>query len=57
MPNLCVYDFEIIKRKLRKVERYYETDEVIDLINSSSKIPEKFTVNKMSFEDFIDYGA
>ena len=52
MPN--DRDFGIIRRKLRKVERCYKTG---DLINSSSKIPGKFTVKKMSFEDFIDYGA
>ena len=50
-------DFGIIRRKLKKLERYYETDEVINLINSSSNIPGKFNVKKMSFEDFIDYGA
>lgn len=55
MPN--DRDFGIIRRKLRKKERYYEIEEVIDLINSSSKIPGKFTVQKVSFNDFIDYAA
>ena len=50
-------DFRAIRRKLRKIERYYETDEVINLINSSSKNPGKFTVKKMSLEDFTDYVA
>ncbi|KAJ8879801.1 hypothetical protein PR048_020409 [Dryococelus australis] len=50
-------DFGIIRRKLRKDERYYTVDEVAELIKHSSKIPNKFSIVKMEVDYFIDYSS
>lgn len=55
MPN--DWDFAIIRRKLRKEERYYTVEEVVELIRNSSKNPNKFSVVKMKIHDFIDYNS
>lgn len=55
MPN--DRDFGIIRRKLKKEERYYTLDEVEDLIMKSSKIASKFSVIKMKVHDFINFSS
>lgn len=55
MPN--DRDFGIIRRKLRKEERYYTIDEVIDLIKTSSKKSNKFSIVEMKFDDFVDHAS
>lgn len=55
MPN--DRDFGIIRRKLRKQERYYTVKEVINLIMSSSQKKNKFNVKCMKREDFVDYNT
>lgn len=55
MPN--DRDFGIVRRKLRREERYYDLAEVEALILGSSKIAGKFSVIKMNFDDFIDFTA
>ncbi|XP_072399201.1 uncharacterized protein [Diabrotica undecimpunctata] len=53
MPN--DRDFGIIRRKLKQEERYYTINEVEELIMKSSKIDGKFSVIKMTADDFIDF--
>lgn len=55
MPN--DRDFGIIRRKLRKEERYYTVNEVVELIKHSSKNPNKFSIVEMKADDFIDYSS
>lgn len=55
MPN--DRDFGVIKRNLRKIERYYTVDEVIEGIVNASKDIERFTVVKMESEDFLDFSS
>lgn len=45
----------IIRRKLRRQERYYTIDEVVDLILTSSQKKDKFSVVRITKEDFVDY--
>lgn len=48
-------DFGIIRRKLRRQERYYTVNEVVDLILNSSQKKDKFSKVRIAKEDFIDY--
>lgn len=53
MPN--DRDFDIIRRKLRREERYYTLDEVEALIMNSSKIAGKFSVIEINVNDFNNF--
>lgn len=55
MPN--DRDFGIIRRKFRKDDRYYTLDDVVDVIMTPSKVPDKFLVVKLGFDAFIYFSS
>lgn len=51
----CDRDFGLIKRKIKKEERFYTLKEYESLIEKSSKVPEKFTIEKVETKFFINF--
>jgi hypothetical protein len=51
----CDRDFSLIKRKLRKIDRLYLIEEILDVIRSASINPAKFQVHLLSHDAFLDF--
>lgn len=50
----CDRDFGLIKKVLRKTDRYYDLKQLTSMICSASKIPNKFSVYLVNRNDILD---
>lgn len=51
----CDRDFGLIKRKMKPKERIYTLEQYESIIKSSSKVPDKFRLEKVEAKNIIDF--
>lgn len=51
----CDRDFGLIKRKMKRKERIYTLEQYKSIIKKSSKVPDKFTLEKVEAKNIIDF--
>ena len=52
----CDRDFSLIKRKLRRIDRLYLLEEIVNVIRNASRNPSKFRVNLPRPDAFLNFG-
>lgn len=51
----CDRDFGLIKRKMKRKERIYTLEQYESIIKKSSKVPDKFTLEKVEAKNIIEF--